>query len=63
MSLVQIWRLFSHGEPEEITEVVGFSVVVDVCKGLIKNRSSITDLIFCLGCSHSREQSVVTVLL
>lgn len=51
MSLVQIWRLFSHGDPEEILEVVGFSVVVDVCKGLIKNRCSITDLIFCVGCS------------
>lgn len=39
-----------HHDPEEIS----INVVVDVCKGLIKNRSSVTDLIFCLGCSHSR---------
>lgn len=43
-----------HHDPEEIIELVSFSVVVDVWRGLIKNRSSVTDPIFCLGCSHSR---------
>lgn len=45
---------FAHGDPEEIIELVGFHLVVDVCRGLITIRSSITDPIFCLGCSHSR---------
>lgn len=57
MSLVQIWGLVSRladGDPEEIIELVGFHLVVDVYRGLITIRSSITDPIFCLGCSHSR---------
>lgn len=43
-----------HHDPEEIIELVGFNVVVGVPRELIKNRSSITNPIFCLGCSHSR---------
>lgn len=51
-----------HCDPEEIIELVGFNLVVDVCRGLITIKSSITDPVFCLGCSTTEKQSVVTVL-
>lgn len=43
-----------HRDPEEIIEPEGFNLGVGVCRRLIKNKSSITDLIFCFSCSDSR---------